>query len=908
MANTTDKTVTSKYQPKSTNVIWVDTSQNPPVEKHFINGRWQQMSGGGGTKKYSDLEEKPLINGVELDGNKTSSELGIATSQQGAKADTAYQKPQSGIPYTDLESEVQTSLDKADSAVQQVTVGTTTTGAAGTNASVTNSGTSTAPVLDFTIPRGADGADAVNPFKGWFNSLAELKAAHTSIEGNSAYVKDASPDTTWSIYVYDSTASSDNNWADSGTDADTSNVQTFASGEEVNEVHIIDDLTTGGSDDVLSAEQGKEIGNCLLNNYFIGKGTTYTSVKIKGLASGRKYRLVKEIIQHIDVTPGDQLVVFGIYAYHSDSSYDTLANVLTPQGLLRYYDFIVPNNTQYIEVGGRANSGVKVRFIVYDITEINDILSTQSLMQQEISLLRTGSVKNCISNTKLDQTDGKTISAEDVVTSDYIPYTSGNSVEWKYSSSSSGSIVYRICFYNSSKEYINGAYWSGGQPSGVRIISSSNINTYAPNAAFIRANFADGYSDGYIKIGETIVYQPIFETVDGIETLRHDIDAISSDSVMSFNAFKKSAINSIAMKIGSTTSNKPKHKYFTIIHQSDIHGDATRFKRMVDFGNTLDNIDAIIETGDFQQSEWGNTGFDNTYVAFYQTSNVPILPVIGNHDVGNHHKIYTNPANTNSAVGAKYVTPYMEVIGGVQGGTDAGYYYRDFSAYNIRVIVLNEYETPRVQNSGGTELKYSIWSRYLSQKQANWLVTTLNSVQSDWSVIICMHQLIDVFPKYDNEFKCSVDYTNGDLINYQGTIIQDIVDAYISRGTISKSYHYTNADTSEVPDVTVNGDFTTANGEFICYINGHTHNDGLGQSIIATNKQVNLNVTTGNSSMASQAIYDDLYRGNVGISQDAFNLISFDTSRKQIRVLRIGANVSADMRRRDYACVSYSQS
>lgn len=39
-----------------------------------------------------------------------------------------------------------------------VTVGTTTTGEAGTQATVTNSGTTSAAVLDFTIPKGADGA------------------------------------------------------------------------------------------------------------------------------------------------------------------------------------------------------------------------------------------------------------------------------------------------------------------------------------------------------------------------------------------------------------------------------------------------------------------------------------------------------------------------------------------------------------------------------------------------------------------------------------------------------------------------------------------------------------------------------------------------------------------------------
>jgi len=43
-----------------------------------------------------------------------------------------------------------------------ISVGTTTTGSAGTNASVTNSGTSSAAVFNFTIPRGATGAAGPN--------------------------------------------------------------------------------------------------------------------------------------------------------------------------------------------------------------------------------------------------------------------------------------------------------------------------------------------------------------------------------------------------------------------------------------------------------------------------------------------------------------------------------------------------------------------------------------------------------------------------------------------------------------------------------------------------------------------------------------------------------------------------
>ena len=48
--------------------------------------------------------------------------------------------------------------DGAPGAAATITVGTVTTGEPGTNASVTNSGTANAAVLDFVIPRGADGS------------------------------------------------------------------------------------------------------------------------------------------------------------------------------------------------------------------------------------------------------------------------------------------------------------------------------------------------------------------------------------------------------------------------------------------------------------------------------------------------------------------------------------------------------------------------------------------------------------------------------------------------------------------------------------------------------------------------------------------------------------------------------
>lgn len=53
-------------------------------------------SGGGGTKNYNDLENKPQINGVTLTGNKTSADLSISaetTQVDHGTADTTFTLP-----------------------------------------------------------------------------------------------------------------------------------------------------------------------------------------------------------------------------------------------------------------------------------------------------------------------------------------------------------------------------------------------------------------------------------------------------------------------------------------------------------------------------------------------------------------------------------------------------------------------------------------------------------------------------------------------------------------------------------------------------------------------------------------------------------------------------------------------
>ena len=73
---TTDKTIKSKYQPKQTNVTWIDLNGETPVEKHFINGKWAEIDGSGKgsqqdpgytvTKSYVTIDQESVI--TELSG------------------------------------------------------------------------------------------------------------------------------------------------------------------------------------------------------------------------------------------------------------------------------------------------------------------------------------------------------------------------------------------------------------------------------------------------------------------------------------------------------------------------------------------------------------------------------------------------------------------------------------------------------------------------------------------------------------------------------------------------------------------------------------------------------------------------------------------------------------------------
>jgi len=159
----------------------------------------------------ADEQRYELIDSLDMDYDNLTKKPSInGVELSGNKTSNelgVYSKPSGGIPESDLSSDVQQALQKH--------------------------------------------------FKGWYASSNALP--DNPVVGDYAYVKGA--ESTDPAAIYECTT--DGSWSNSGRTADTSNVQTFASGQEVNEVHIVNDLTTGGVADVLSAEQGKVLGDII---------------------------------------------------------------------------------------------------------------------------------------------------------------------------------------------------------------------------------------------------------------------------------------------------------------------------------------------------------------------------------------------------------------------------------------------------------------------------------------------------------------------------------------------------------------------------------------------------------------------------------------------------------------------
>jgi len=319
-------------------------------------------------------------------------------------------------------------------------------------------------------------------------------------------------------------------------------------------------------------------------------------------------------------------------------------------------------------------------------------------------------------------------------------------------------------------------------------------------------------------------------------------------------------------------------------HISDLHGDIVRYKSFLDYCKSF-GVDFALNTGDSTlYNHPDNTGFVPYYAG---KTSVPLLFCIGNHEsrpTGQSTMFLDNMSELVTQQG------YLKAD---DTPADHCYYYKDFDAKMIRVIAINYYED-------------GVYLGKLGQEQVTWFIDTLASTPQGYGVIVILHSPEDVIVAPSGKSTFMQDSAPYDGFYVGIRAIMEIVDAFIGKTTLQKEYmEYTNT-------ITIDADFTNvdASTEFIAYACGHRHKDCIGYYQHSQYRQLCLCITCGlalfgDSSNPDWANLCDLPRGGEGTVQDAFNLYAIDRANGNIRIARIGANMTTLLTERDVMIMPY---
>lgn len=432
-----------------------------------------------------------------------------------------------------------------------------------------------------------------------------------------------------------------------------------------------------------------------------------------------------------------------------------------------------------------------------------------------------------------------------------------------------------------------------------------NIQT---EIGFFKNNGSNAGETGYINNGATVVipdnavgYKYTFKYKNGsnidasvVKALvaNHDIAfyVVGQDDKISDIVFPQQYLKAVTLSRANGNKDLEENKIPVFMHVTDIHGDYKRLDRAYEFASKT-NVVGVLNTGDTVYDSWATnrSSFAEDIDAKY---NIPTVVTIGNHDARS-----LTPAEMEQNIISYYATRWQYT------GENA-YYYYDFTNWNIRCIVLNDY------NTTGGAIGYG-------QTQINWLLDTLANTPQDYGIILMAHMpcvpLADVTPISEAFFQKSL-YNDSLTWHYDATqILPQIIDAFIGKTTINTSFEETVSGTTTTVSVIKDFSNVASGAHFIAHVFGHTHMDVIGYAKNTQYKQLLINETCTNSDYGiysgglSHGNTGDIARGFEGNTQDAFNIIAIDQTNKLVKIGRVGSNRTIDGMTRDMMIASYSQ-
>ena len=295
----------------------------------------------------------------------------------------------------------------------------------------------------------------------------------------------------------------------------------------------------------------------------------------------------------------------------------------------------------------------------------------------------------------------------------------------------------------------------------------------------------------------------------------------------------------------------------TLLHFSDIHADSAALGRiMVDKAALGTLVDDVLCTGDIV----GDTG---TSISSWWNSSV--LTCIGNHDTATYSADtgYDWTAVSMAQRDAWYIEPY-ESNWNITHTSGTSYYYKDYSTQKVRLIVMD------------VMLYMSDTTSTEAAAQTSWL----SSLLAD-AITNSLHVIIAIHPPHGGAVPVKCSFTR------------------FGQGTMP-----TRTDCN-TPDTVVNtvASAITSGLHFVGYLVGHTHQDNVWDAT-GDGTQLMYCVTCAAVSWQGQWQNSDMTRS---ASLDAYNIVTIDTTKSRIKIVRGGgANIDDRMRKREALSVDYS--
>lgn len=791
-----------------------------------------------------------------LDANVTKAKLAAGVQSSLDSADSAYQKPASGIPATDLASAVQTSLGKADSALQSIADGSVTT------AKIAD-GNVTLAKLDAAVQTSLGKADSALQSE----VVALDESGMTSESGIITSTGNKTSSGYWTRYIvpndnyerviarlYTSSTYCAIAFYNSTTISSTYYMSESVVGREGTNTYNVQVPT--GCVTIVVCNRSASLANPTIEvtrRYTTGE-ITQDIESLDGRATSAENQIVTLEQGLFDVTEKKE-VTFAINTLGEHSAVNDQIDVTFYQG--KTIDIIITPTT-----GSAAEAGQnRIRFYNSGGSQVASdtiVLSQKKSFKIDASYTKIGIyLANVTAKGDFVVTlDGNRIGKIEENVAKLIPFLVAENTITGHKDTGVN-VVEVISGHTYILEGISetGIYeytGTAGQTlwgeikNGTTSIWQINQNLARTlHYSDFRKRFTASTS-GYLRLNpsrwgtsESITFR-LYDISSELYELDNEITLVKTH-------FDEYMPKFLAARYDRSYSIKP----LSLIHFSDIHGCDDNVRRLLKFRSQYGNyVDDVIHTGDIAYS------YNHNMYNWASISGAKyILNTIGNHDIeepSGGTYIELNEADTY----AKYFEGFIENWG-VTYTAGSCYYYKDYSAPKVRLIVLD--------------------CMHPSAAQTTWLENLLtDAITNSYRVVIAVHYPpATITPASSSTTFCSD-------MSMPGTSQDLLVTTFPAALTAVSS-------------------FISSGGLFMCWICGHLHMDFCGFLTDYPNQfAISIDTASCVKKLSDNFTPSDLTSNSprvVGTStEDCFNVITFDAQLGFVKVFRVGCNIDNQLR------------